>query len=174
MQALEAASERRGVSTDTLMENAGLACARRIRERMGGAAGRRAVVLVGPGNNGADGLVVARHLRRWGADVCCYVARGRPVDDVKMRALEPYDVRVVDAEDDTDLGVLEEALRRCDVVVDAILGAGRYRPLSGVVEEVAIRVNHSRVAGKLSVIALDLPTGVNPDTGEADVSNDSR
>ena len=56
MQALEAASERRGVSTDTLMENAGLSCARRIRERMGGAAGRRAVVLVGPGNNGADGL----------------------------------------------------------------------------------------------------------------------
>ena len=170
MQALEAASERMGVSTDMLMENAGLACALRIRERMGGAAGRRAVVLVGPGNNGADGLVVARHLRRWGADVCCYIARGRPKEDVKMRALEPYDVRVVDAEDDTDLGVLDAVLRRCDVVVDAILGAGRYRPLSGVVRDVAIRVNHSRVARKLSVIALDLPTGVNPDTGEADAA----
>ena len=70
MQALEAASEAAGVSTDTLMENAGLACARHIRQRLGGAAGRRVAVLVGPGNNGADGLVLARHLARWGADVC--------------------------------------------------------------------------------------------------------
>ena len=63
-----------------------------------------------------------------------------------MRALEPYDVRVVDAEDDTDLGVLDAVLRRSDIVVDAILGAGRYRPLLDVVQDVAIRVNHSRVA----------------------------
>ena len=78
MQALEAASEIAGVSTDTLMENAGLACAQQIRECMGGVAGRRVVVLVGPGNNGADGFVVARHLARWGAEVCCYIVRGRP------------------------------------------------------------------------------------------------
>ena len=66
MQALEDASERAGVSKDTLMENAGLACARHIRRHLGGAAGRRIVILTGPGNNGADGLVAARQLRRRG------------------------------------------------------------------------------------------------------------
>ena len=66
MQALESASERVGVSTDTLMENAGLACGEFIRHHMGGASDRNVLVLIGPGNNGADGLVIARHLRRWG------------------------------------------------------------------------------------------------------------
>ena len=168
MQALESASERSGVNTDTLMENAGLACARRIRQRLGGAAGKRVVVLIGPGNNGADGLVVARHLRRWGAEVCCYVVRGRPEHDPKMTAALVGDVQIADSADDKDLQQLDTRLRRCDVVVDAILGAGRYRALSGVVESVARRVNARRVGGRFETVALDLPTGVNPDTADAD------
>ena len=64
MAGLERESERTGVSTDTLMENAGLAAAHSSRRLMGGAAGKRVLVLVGPGNNGADGLVSARHLAR--------------------------------------------------------------------------------------------------------------
>ena len=168
MQALESASERSGVNTDTLMENAGLACARRIRQRLGGAAGKRVVVLIGPGNNGADGLVVARHLRRWGAEVCCYVVRGRPEHDPKMTAALVGDVQIADSADDKDLQQLDTQLRRCDVVVDAILGAGRYRPLTGIVDDVAGLVNARRLDGLFTVVALDIPTGVNPDTGACD------
>ncbi len=169
MQALEAASEAAGVSTDTLMENAGLACARRVRQRMGGAAGRRVVVLVGPGNNGADGLVLARHLSRWGADVCCYVVRGRPTDDAKMTDALAYGVAVADASEDHGLASLGTLLGRCDMVVDAILGAGRYRPLEALVADVASLVNRVRSGrSDLPVVAVDLPTGVNPDTGVAD------
>ena len=171
MQALEAASEAAGVSTDTLMENAGLACARRIRERMGGAAGRRVVLLIGPGNNGADGLVIARHLRRWGAEVCCYIARGRPSPDPKMADAQAYDVTVKDATDDDGLQTLNRMLSRCDVVVDSILGAGRYRSLEGTVADIAALVNRVKLAHPtLPVIAVDLPTGVNPDNGTADAN----
>ena len=116
MQALEAASERAGVSRDALMENAGLACARRLRQRMGGAAGRRVVVLVGPGNNGADGLVAARCLRRWGAEVCCYVVRSRPADDPKMTAALAYDIAVLEAADDPDFYALAARLARSDLI----------------------------------------------------------
>jgi len=144
MQALEAASEAAGVSTDTLMENAGLACARSVRERMGGAAARRVVVLVGPGNNGADGLVLARHLARWGADVCCYIVRGRPEEDPKMTGALAYGVEVTGSTADDGLSNLVGLLRRCDAVVDAILGAGRYRPLDGRVGEVTSLVNSIR------------------------------
>jgi NAD(P)H-hydrate epimerase len=166
MQALEAASEAAGVSTDTLMENAGLAGALRVRQRMGGAAGRRVVVLVGPGNNGADGLVVARHLSRWGADVCCYIVRGRPVDDPKMSDALAYGVAVADSSEDDQLTNLGWLLSRCETVVDAILGAGRYRPLEGLVADVSSLVNRIRSARSgLSVVAVDLPTGVDPDTG---------
>ena len=169
MQALEAASEIAGVSTDTLMENAGLACAQQIRECMGGVAGRRVVVLVGPGNNGADGLVLARHLARWGADVCCYIVRGRPDDDPKMIDALAYSVAVRDSVNDAGLSDLGGLLRHCDAVVDAILGAGRYRPLHGLVGDVTSLVNDVRTSRpRLPVIAVDLPTGVNPDTGDAD------
>lgn len=169
MQALEAASEAAGVSTDTLMENAGLACARSIRQRLGGAAGRRVVVLVGPGNNGADGLVLARHLARWGADVCCYIVRGRPANDPKMTDALGYGVAVAASSDDAAFSNLQRMLRRCAVVVDAILGAGRYRPLDGIVGDVADLVNRVRRGRpNLPVIAVDLPTGVDPDTGAAD------
>ena len=169
MQALEDASERVGISKDTLMENAGLACAQQVRRHLGGAAGRKALLLIGPGNNGADGLVIARHLRRWGAEVCCYIVRGRPGHDPKMTDALRYDVAVLDAADEADLSKLGELLASCNVVVDAILGAGRYRPLEGVVSDVAALVNrHRRQRADLHVVAVDLPTGVNPDTGAAD------
>ena len=169
MQALEDASERAGVSKDTLMENAGLACARNIREHLSGCAGRRIVVLVGPGNNGADGLVIARHLRRWGADVCCYVVRGRPGVDPKMADALTYDVAIADAAADPELQTLYSLLSGSDLAVDAILGAGRYRPLDGTVASVCALVNrHRRARPDLAVVAVDLPTGVNPDTGAAD------
>ena len=169
MQALESASERFGVSTDTLMENAGLACAQMIRHCIGGIAGRTVLVLVGPGNNGADGLVVARHLRRWGAEVCCYVVRGRPEVDPKMADALEWDVSVLDSQSDTGWRQLDLWLRRSSAVVDAILGAGRYRPLSGVVKDVVVRLNERRRANSaLPIFAVDLPTGVNPDTGDAD------
>lgn len=169
MQALEDASERAGVSKDTLMENAGLACAQQVRRHMGGTAGRKTLLLIGPGNNGADGLVIARHLRRWGAEVCCYVVRGRPDHDPKMTDALGYDVDVVDAEQDQGFARLQDWLFSSSVVVDAILGAGRYRPLEGAVGEVVELVNRYRSSGSdCSVISIDLPTGVDPDTGAAD------
>ena len=169
MQALEAASAAAGVSTDTLMENAGLACARRIRERTGGVASRRFVILIGPGNNGADGLVIGRHLRRWGAEVWAYVVRGRPADDPKMADALAYQVAVMDAADDPDGSQLDALLGHADLVIDAILGAGRYRPLEGTIVDVAKLVNRHRLRRiEPGVVAIDLPTGVNPDTGDAD------
>ena len=96
MTAIEQASEKAGVSTDVLMDNAGLAVAQEARALVG-AAGVRVLVLVGPGNNGADGLVAARHLRRWGAEVTCYLVSGRPESDPKMDLALEYDVRVVQA-----------------------------------------------------------------------------
>ena len=169
MQALEDASERAGVSKDTLMENAGLACARHIRKHLGGAAGRRIVILTGPGNNGADGLVAARHLRRRGAEVCCYIVGGRPDADPKMDAARAAGVSVLDAAADPGLGELDARLSQCDVVVDAILGAGRYRPPEGVVAATIALVNRRRAndGHGWRIIALDLPTGVHPDTGMA-------
>ncbi len=166
MAAIEQASERAGVSTDTLMENAGLAVARAAREELDGAAGARIVVLVGSGNNGADGLVAARHLRRWGAEVVCCLLTRRPDADPKLELAVEYGVEIVAGPDgDT----LERLVRRSRLVIDAVLGTGRSRPLAGPMRDAMVLLQKSRESRNApSLLALDLPTGLNADTGEVD------
>jgi NAD(P)H-hydrate epimerase len=167
MTAVEQASELAGVSTDVLMENAGLAVAQGARDLVG-AAGVRVMVLVGPGNNGADGLVAARHLRRWGAEVTCFVVAGRPDTDPKMDLALEYGVRVIDA-----IGAepFERMLSRSALVIDALLGTGSSRPLGGQVQEAMFGLANVRSAQEHPrLLALDLPTGLNADTGEVDFS----
>ena len=168
MVAIEQASERVGVSTDTLMENAGLAVARAARDELGGAAGARVVVLVGPGNNGADGLVAARHLRRWGAEVVCCLLTRRPETDPKLDLAHQYDVEVVSAPQGP---ALERLLRSSRLVIDSVLGTGRSRPLAGPVLEAMQSLQRLRESPNPPILlALDLPTGLNADTGEVDVA----
>ena len=166
MAAIEQASERTGVSTDALMENAGLAVAQAARAELGSAAGARIIVLVGPGNNGADGLVAARHLRRWGAEVICCLITGRPEVDPKQDRARQYGVDIVSGPDGESL---RDLLRRSPMVIDAVLGTGRSRPLTGPVRESMLLLRQARESpNPPTLVALDLPTGLNPDTGEVD------
>lgn len=166
MDAIEQASERAGVSTDALMENAGLAVAQAARDELGGVAGQRIVVLVGPGNNGADGLVAARHLRRWGAEVVCCLLTPRPESDPKLDSALEYGVETVSG---PDVESLRRLVRRSRLVIDAVLGTGRSRPLSGpICDAMQLLQQASDFPSPPKLLALDLPTGLNPDTGEVD------
>ena len=73
MRELERRAIEQGISEDSLMETAGLSVARRIAQLIDGIRGKRIVVLVGPGNNGGDGMVAARYLADWGALVSGFV-----------------------------------------------------------------------------------------------------
>ena len=166
MMAIEQASAQAGVSTDALMENAGLAVASAVRVELGGVAGVRVIVLVGPGNNGADGLVAARHLRRWGAEVVCCLLTRRPEVDPKLELARLYGVEIVVGPDGV---TLERLVSRSRLVIDAVLGTGRSRSLAGSVRDAMLLLQKVRDLRKPpSLLALDLPTGLNPDTGEVD------
>ncbi|MCH9010440.1 MAG: bifunctional ADP-dependent NAD(P)H-hydrate dehydratase/NAD(P)H-hydrate epimerase, partial [Chloroflexi bacterium] len=95
MRRIEDRSEEAGVSKDTLMENAGLAIARRVRQHVGYLVGTPVLILVGPGNNGGDGLVVARHLHAWGARVTVYLCRDRPSPDPKLDLVKKLGINAV-------------------------------------------------------------------------------
>ena len=167
MRDIEARAGEAGVSEATLMETAGLRFAGRVRQYVG--AGSGIVVLVGPGNNGGDGLVAARHLHEWGASVTVYLCGRRPEGDGNLAAVGRLGLPVIKAVNDPGYDRLREALSTADAAVDSILGTGRSRPIAGTLREVLAALSEAKKAREsMAIIALDLPTGLDSDTGETD------
>jgi NAD(P)H-hydrate epimerase len=142
------AQERFGISVEWLMEAAGWQVARFC--------GQPAAVVCGVGNNAGDGLAAARHLHRWGrlVNVCC-------VDADRLRgpaAKELTALRQIGVEVRSELD-----LDGARVVVDAIFGTGLSRSPEGRFAEWIEAINASR----LNVIAVDVPSGLDADTGSA-------
>jgi NAD(P)H-hydrate epimerase len=160
------ATERYGVPSLLLMENAGRGAADAIERGLGPASGRRVLVVAGRGNNGGDGFVVARQLLVRGARPEVWlVARGADVRGdalVNLEALRRAEIPLVEATSPAELERLDAALAAADVVVDALLGTGVRGPATGAVGAAIERIN---AAGR-PVCALDLPSGL-PSDGEA-------
>ena len=170
MRGLEQGAEAQGVTVPMLIENAGLAVAQEVWLLLGTVADRAVLVLAGPGNNGGDGLVAARHLHDWGAkvEVCLLKPRDPEQDEVYHQVVE-RSIPVRTAAEDAAWAALEEALSRAEVVVDALLGTGRMRPIEGDLAEMLRRLASARQKPlPPQVLAVDLPTGVDGDSGAAD------
>ena len=142
MREIEARSEAEDVSTDALMERAGLEAARRVRYHVGHLIGVPILVLVGPGNNGGDGLVAARRLHAWEARVTAALCTHRREPDPKADRLRDWGVPVVEAWDEGGVSRLRELLARSHAVIDAVLGTGRSRPIGGSLREALLAVEN--------------------------------
>ena len=173
MRRIDQLSAEAGVGTDVLMENAGLAVAQESWMALGTLEERRIVVLAGPGNNGGDGLVAARYLHEWSAGVQVYLLAPRREDDANYRRLLEAGVPLACAEDDAGFANLDAALAEADLVVDALLGTGAARPIGGRLAEVLSRLATARAPTGARphpplLLAVDVPTGLNSDTGAVD------
>ena len=164
MLRLEQRAVEAGVSLDELMENAGQAVANEVVAHLGEASGSRTVVLVGPGNNGGDGLVAARRLVELGVAVQAFVVAGNGDPAGKRAAAEAAGVRVEMARDESGIQAVVGAAESADVVIDAVLGTGASRPIDDTLGRVLAAI---RQAG-IPIVAVDLPTGMNADTGRFD------
>ena len=170
MRALEAAAVAAGSTEAQLMEEAGLAVAQEGWMLLGTLEGRRIVVLAGPGNNGGDGLVAARHLADWGAEVAVYVARKRKDESMYAELIE-REIRIIAGEDDGDGAQVAGLLSVADLAIDALLGIGQKRPIDAAEPIAAVlRALRDARAGfsPPKVVAVDLPTGIDADSGAAD------
>ncbi len=152
-----------GIGALELMERAGHGCAERILDlEKDGRLGHEPsyVVLTGMGNNGGDGLVVARHLLQAGKHVRVVLVMHRSTPSPEQEAqLEGLTKMGIDPLVVKDLIGGVEFLEN-EVVIDAILGSGADRPLEGWLRDLVAKVN----ASDNRVIAIDLPTGM-PDVG---------
>lgn len=174
MRALEQASVDAGATWPGLMEQAGWGVAQVVIQLLGTTQDRRILVLIGPGNNGGDGLVAARHLHDAGAHVSLVVwRRAAAPDDANLRRCSERSIATYTLSDDPELTKLRGMLAGCDLVVDALLGAGVSRMVEGDLAALIATVNASRSAQEATsaaahaplVVSVDLPTGVASDSG---------
>lgn len=136
MRRIEAASDAQGHAYAAMMERAGLAVARVIHSRLD-VHGQRIVVLVGPGNNGGDGLVAARHLQDAGAAIGVFMLK--PREDEHVAALRERGADITIWTDHR----LSEWLDSCAVIVDALLGTGAARSIEGDLAQLLITVKQA-------------------------------
>ena len=158
MRAAEAALFARGTPSFDVMATAGRAVVEAIRRRWP-TPFKRALILAGPGNNGGDGFIVARELADLGWDVHVAAMQDRDLySGDAAHAASLWSGSIVRLE--------PAALARLDegdcVVIDAIFGIGLARPVTNEVKAV-IHALHGRPC---PVVAVDVPSGINADTGE--------
>jgi hydroxyethylthiazole kinase-like uncharacterized protein yjeF len=183
MRALEQAAVDAGATWPGLMEQAGWGVAQVAMQLLGDPIGKHVLVLVGPGNNGGDGLVVARHLCDAGADVTLYLWRRATHQDTNGQRCRERGIREYAASDDATCVELRHQLAESSMVVDALLGAGISRLVEGELAEIVDAVNgrrqtiddrrldhnqrKSNIVHRPSsiVLSVDLPTGIHSDTG---------
>lgn len=153
-----------GMSWLRLMENAGAAAGRVIREHFT-VQGKKAVVVCGQGNNGGDGYVVARKLHESGASVTIIRATGKPLTEnaleMSNRAVD-LSIRMIDyAENQSEAALI---ISKADIIIDALFGTGFHGVPTGFSGELIEFMN----AAKGKTISLDLPSGTTCDTGKVE------
>ena len=156
-------TEEVGMSLPQMMENAGRCLAHDARGMLGGdARGRQIVVLAGRGGNGGGGLAAARRLWGWGAEVTVALAQSR--DDMRgvprqqLTILEWIGIPVRPAADG-----ISDLFSRAELVIDALIG---YSLRGAPTGQVAALIHAANASGR-RVLALDLPSGLDGDSGQA-------
>ena len=163
MRALDRrATEEFGITEDLLMENAGQAVYFVMLQELG-IKDNKFLVFCGGGNNGGDGLVVARKIHSSGGEVKVFLLddeakfRGAAERNFEIVSRMPIEICRVGSIDSVIPDLLD-----CDAIVDAIFGTGLVRKVGGIYKEVIHRINESRSL----VFGVDIPSGINGDTGE--------
>jgi len=160
------AIEHFGIPGAVLMENAGLGTVESMARRYAPLGGKVVSIFVGPGNNGGDGLVIARHLYQRGAKprVLLLVPdeQVRGAASLNLKAVRELPIPVVPVLAETDLRDAQSELGQSDLVVDALFGTGLTREVSGHFAEAVRRINEF----SCPVVAVDVPSGLNSDNGD--------
>lgn len=177
MRQLEEATVAAGATWPGLMEQAGWGVAQEVLRLIGPGPDKRALVLVGPGNNGGDALVVARHLHDVGIEVTLYIwRRNQDQKDLNWERCRKRAIPTIFLNHDSNYSQLHQLLSQATLVVDGLLGMGTTRLVTGELAEIIACVNTVRAERRPAqkpnslpqplIVSIDVPTGINSDTGQ--------
>lgn len=162
------------IAPAVLMENAGRAVAEWAEKWIEGWDGKDVVIFCGKGNNGGDGFVIARYILAAGARAYVYILGddGDYSDEARqhlhtLRELADDETCLLLSapESQADWQLLRKRLHASSIVIDAMVGTGFHGSLRQPVSSIVAEVNVASAVGAVTVIAVDMPTGVNADTG---------
>ncbi|MCK4402884.1 MAG: NAD(P)H-hydrate dehydratase [Dehalococcoidia bacterium] len=158
----KSATEEFSISQDLLMENAGQAVYFVILKEFG-VKNKKFVVFCGIGNNGGDGLVVARKIHSNGGEARVFLLddetkfKGIAKRNFEIVSKMPIEISKVSSNES-----IRAAIHNSDAIVDAIFGTGLTKKVSGIYKDVIQMINES----EKTVFSVDIPSGINGDTGE--------
>ena len=192
MVAAEKAADASGVTYAEMMEIAGRSVAEAIIERVP-VQSQKIFILVGPGNNGGDGLVAGRYLAQAGADVAFYFYKPRDSHkDHNYAQIQKMELLVIEARLDEGYEQLRTHLHSSEIIIDALLGTGVTRSIGGNLAELFEQIRsildgrttkfkekhrltsithvglEENLQDKPFITAVDCPSGLNCDTGDLD------
>lgn len=156
------AIEKFGIADELLMENAGQSAYVVLSKEIG-IKGKKFLIFCGPGNNGGDGFVIARKIHSNGGSVKVFF--GGNQSKCKGAAKLNFDIisrLPIEIHQLTSIEAIKTAVYHCDVIVDAILGTGITQHVEGLYRDVIELINTS----SKTVLSVDIPSGVNGDTGK--------
>lgn len=172
MRAVEQEADAGGLTYDLMMQHAGRNLADAVLELMAAAEAEeelQVLGLVGPGNNGGDTLVALARLAEKGWKARAYLVRRKAEKDALTAALEKAGGEIHLAEKDADFRQLQSFIETADVLLDGVLGTGFKLPLKeeigrvlAAAQEILIEVEWPPL-----VVAVDCPSGVDCETGQA-------
>ncbi|APC79873.1 NAD(P)H-hydrate dehydratase [Clostridium botulinum] len=154
--------ENIGIPSIVLMENAALKIVSNIDLQLN----NRFVIVCGKGNNGGDGLAVARHLHCLNKEVEVFIIEksknGTKDFKINYNILKNMNLNIKTIRDYEDLDYLRESIMKSDMVLDAIFGIGLSRKIEGIYKDTISVINEN----SKSTLAIDVPSGLNANTGE--------
>jgi NAD(P)H-hydrate epimerase len=161
--------ETHGITGLELMENAGCGATRVLLDQFGDHVKAGVGIICGKGNNGGDGFVIARYLAEKGIDVTVYLlaktAALKGDAATNLERLVALDIGVIEIPDEDSFSKTKPNLSDCGLLVDAILGTGLTSDVRGLFKTVINFINELNRTG-IAVFAVDIPSGLNADTGQ--------
>ena len=159
--------EHVGIPGIVLMENAARSAAESIHAALLDPEQAKVVVLCGPGNNGGDGFVIARHLKNAGVNVAVIMAtpREKPRGDagINLGIFERMEGTILHATDPEQMPKVRLQIAAADIIVDALLGTGSQGAPRDLIADL---IQYANDAAQARRVAIDIPSGLNADTGE--------
>ena len=159
------AQKKYHLSAEILMESAGSSAAREILQHPGSSIWRKSsiVILCGPGNNGGDGLVVARHLSSHGLSqieiFCDEKTQKSPLLKTQQKRLKIQGLTIHPLK---NMAGIKQSLNKASLIVDALFGVGLSKDLTNMYLKLVELINKASA----DIVSLDVPSGLNVDTGQ--------